>query len=294
MLCRQLDMISMELSSNISHPRPEDVAEVMKRFQAVQQSGNTFLDPIYDLEDGRCVKVGTRRLWEEASYMEYVRKNTSIPVPRVHMVINGTGEWTYLVMDFIHGKTLQMAYLYKQLTGGDIERIADQLMDYIHQIRTLPIPSLSPPTAIGTYNGGPCRCVYFHKYPWNPQSVVPLSAFPDTIEFNKYWFNRGKIPYPENILGEAEFQLQYRDSVLAHGDLNTTNIIVDEGRIIGVIDWECFGWWPEFWEGLRIWEGSSGQPLWRQEILKRLNPPLRLYEVYESCFLNAFDEPLHY
>lgn len=36
--------------------------------------------------------------------------------------------------------------------------------------------------------------------------------------------------------------------LFTHGDLSPTNIIVKEGRIVGIVDWEYAGWYPEYWE----------------------------------------------
>ena len=39
------------------------------------------------------------------------------------------------------------------------------------------------------------------------------------------------------------------DIVFTHGDLNLRNILVDDdGKIFGNVDWECAGWYPEYWE----------------------------------------------
>ncbi|KAG5727189.1 hypothetical protein E4T56_gene3645 [Termitomyces sp. T112] len=35
--------------------------------------------------------------------------------------------------------------------------------------------------------------------------------------------------------------------VFAHGDLMLHNIIVKDGHLSGIIDWECAGWLPEYW-----------------------------------------------
>ncbi|OCT49045.1 Protein kinase-like protein [Cladophialophora carrionii] len=36
--------------------------------------------------------------------------------------------------------------------------------------------------------------------------------------------------------------------VFTHGDLSPINIIVREGRVVGIVDWEYAGWYPEHWE----------------------------------------------
>ena len=36
--------------------------------------------------------------------------------------------------------------------------------------------------------------------------------------------------------------------MLTHGDLNTGNIFIHEGRVSGIIDWEHAGYYPDWWE----------------------------------------------
>ncbi|KAL7269000.1 hypothetical protein RUND412_008355 [Rhizina undulata] len=42
-------------------------------------------------------------------------------------------------------------------------------------------------------------------------------------------------------------------SVLAHGDLAPRNVIVSNGKIASIIDWETAGWYPEYWEYTTAW-----------------------------------------
>lgn len=39
---------------------------------------------------------------------------------------------------------------------------------------------------------------------------------------------------------------------LSHGDLNDENIIVRDGKVVGVLGWDTFGWYPRFWEFLPL------------------------------------------
>lgn len=36
--------------------------------------------------------------------------------------------------------------------------------------------------------------------------------------------------------------------VFTHGDIAARNILVRDGRIVAVLDWEFAGWYPEYWE----------------------------------------------
>lgn len=37
-----------------------------------------------------------------------------------------------------------------------------------------------------------------------------------------------------------------------HGDMGPHNILVENGRISAVLDWELAGWYPEYWEYVKM------------------------------------------
>ncbi|EPQ56483.1 kinase-like protein [Gloeophyllum trabeum ATCC 11539] len=45
--------------------------------------------------------------------------------------------------------------------------------------------------------------------------------------------------------------------VFTHGDLLAHNIMIHDGHISGIIDWEYAGWFPDYWEYTQILRGSS-------------------------------------
>ncbi|KAF8639328.1 hypothetical protein AX17_001576 [Amanita inopinata Kibby_2008] len=36
--------------------------------------------------------------------------------------------------------------------------------------------------------------------------------------------------------------------LFTHGDLNLRNILIHKGKITGIVDWTCAGWYPEYWD----------------------------------------------
>ncbi|ATY59976.1 kinase-like domain [Cordyceps militaris] len=47
--------------------------------------------------------------------------------------------------------------------------------------------------------------------------------------------------HPEALLSEHK-------SVFTHGDLHLFNVLVDGGKLSGIVDWESSGFYPEYWE----------------------------------------------
>ncbi|KAK0473072.1 kinase-like domain-containing protein [Armillaria novae-zelandiae] len=48
-------------------------------------------------------------------------------------------------------------------------------------------------------------------------------------------------------LAEPVYAKEHR-LCFTHSDLHTRNILVKDGRLAGIIDWETAGWFPEYWE----------------------------------------------
>lgn len=49
-------------------------------------------------------------------------------------------------------------------------------------------------------------------------------------------------------------------SVFTHADLHPSNIVIDRGRLSGLVDWECAGFYPEYWEYTKLMYGAERFP----------------------------------
>lgn len=61
--------------------------------------------------------------------------------------------------------------------------------------------------------------------------------------------------------------------MLTHGDLNTANIMVPDGHVSGIIDWEHAGYYPDWWEYVnadRYIEEPEWQYYVQREMVERL------------------------
>ncbi|KAJ5165906.1 hypothetical protein N7492_006202 [Penicillium capsulatum] len=59
----------------------------------------------------------------------------------------------------------------------------------------------------------------------------------------------------------------------AHGDINPFNIIVHEGNVAGIIDWEFSGWYPDYWEYTSAWFGNITRTEWQGVLDRFLDRP---------------------
>jgi hypothetical protein len=69
--------------------------------------------------------------------------------------------------------------------------------------------------------------------------------------------------------------------VLTHGDLRGRNIIVAGDRIVGLLDWETCGWYPEYWEFVKSFNVLPWLKGWPSFVLLVLSPFYREWAVYD-------------
>ena len=186
--------------------------------------------------------------------MEFVRRYTRIPVPHIKMMFYNKRSLGFLiVMTEIQGTALFKAF---RLMSVDSEReIFAQLKAYSAELSNA-ASGFPTSSHIGSLVGGPLSNVMFDP--------PPERVLDSTVEFFKYWKMRLEEGYarPEyfekvdELIGNAV----HAPIVFSHGDLNSTNILVrsvGEGRyeIAGIIDWECSGFYPDFWERVMVGRG---------------------------------------
>ncbi|PBK68014.1 hypothetical protein ARMSODRAFT_1005024 [Armillaria solidipes] len=196
-------------------------------------------------KDGYGVSVG------EAIATQFVSENTTIPVPHILDVVSSGPKHPYfpnLQSNFILSTGIPGTEF--GLSGVSADRLSeaqasvfvDTLRGWFDQLRTLPPPS----HAISGVNGAS-----FLSY--RIRDVELVGPFASQKEFHAQYFC---TPW-EPLDGRVRAALTKRHSTqykvcFTHGDITPTNILVDEHlRPIGLVDWECAAWMPEYWEYTR-------------------------------------------
>ncbi|KAI4865650.1 hypothetical protein F4820DRAFT_447857 [Hypoxylon rubiginosum] len=179
----------------------------------------------------------------EFNALEVVRRQTSIPVPKALDMVVDQGKANdsvpcpraYLLTTRVPG--LPLSRCQTLLSGRDIERITNQLKDYVSQLRDIP-KLVNPDMAICNTLGEACRDPRIH----GASPVGPFAneaAFSQMLRFSHDPARRGhKI-------------------VFTHADLNPRNILIDRTMqpdgsmgwtVTGIVDWETAGYYPEYWD----------------------------------------------
>ncbi|ATY62322.1 kinase-like domain [Cordyceps militaris] len=196
------------------------------------------MDNVLRLPFGKIVKF--RTTWNEAQAMEYVRKHTSVPVPKIYKVFERNDSYINIVMEYIPGDKAD----FTAMSAEEIQKLGEQLANYLDQLRSLEPPE---PGFIGSATQESLLDHRLGHYRFGP--------FHSVADFHAYLRFGGALeewlydPVVKKIHGKSsEYQVKF-----THADLNPKNIRYRNGRITAIIDWECAGWYPEYWEYTKIW-----------------------------------------
>ncbi|KAG8674265.1 hypothetical protein FPOAC2_00271 [Fusarium poae] len=173
--------------------------------------------------------LGAKDHPNEAQALRFVKEHTTIPVPEVI-----GSDWDRITMEYIEGQTLQQAW--PVLTPDQQSDILDELKGYIAQMRALRGTYLGRLDGQGVVvpsifmrSGGPFNTLpEFHDWLARPSKRSQAQTM--------YWHQ-----ITTQLGGEYPI-------VFTHGDIAARNILVRDGHIVALLDWEFAGWYPEYWE----------------------------------------------
>jgi len=127
----------------------------------------------------------------------------------------------------VHDVLYRMSYTERNQLADDLSRILDQM----HQI-----PNKTP-YLFANVLGGPIidrRAACGGCGPYNSEADLNVQLAKGVQQYLKQ-----DIP--------TAFSRTHK-SVFTHSDLFFSNVLVDGGRLSGIVDWECAGFMPEYWE----------------------------------------------
>jgi aminoglycoside phosphotransferase (APT) family kinase protein len=204
------------------------------------------------LHQGTVTKSGKRIRLEEADALRIAEK-AGIPVPHVLNTQQVKGR-SFIHMTYIEGQTLETKW--PDMSSDEKSRVAYQLRDIVDQMR-----SIKPPT---DYIGG---CGGANITDARDYTTYSVPACTGEDGFNQYLasslFERIPPPIKKAMLDRLQKDMAGHKIMFSHCDLAPRNIIVKDGNIVGLIDWELAGWYPEYWEYVKFFQRGSGVGDWR-------------------------------
>ncbi|KIY64176.1 hypothetical protein CYLTODRAFT_425459 [Cylindrobasidium torrendii FP15055 ss-10] len=259
------------------------------------------------LPGGFALKVAREPLIE-VSNMRFVEANTSIPVPHVYDWIPSQGGPGLIIMTWIEGEDLRkwlgdrthfpdeyysladdlengedvdiqgtiakLETFTPEIDYSDASFVVDDLRQSISQLRALPPPGDGRVCGL---NGQPLVCL---RYDGNRDVEHKLHPVKDVPTFHQLLLDQvgwKDIRLPRILLIGEKVLTRHYEIRFAHSDLNPTNILIKDGRLAAIIDWEMAGWYPEYWEYTMLHlQNRNRKPLamfWRH-----VNPCGRQYD----------------
>lgn len=193
------------------------------------------------------IKFGSSVDESEAEAMQFIADNTSVPVPKV-IRVHKYNITTFIEMKFVPGKE---GHVWFTMSRPAQQALVKELESYLRQIR-----SLTPPTPglVASAYGNACLD---HRFGVN--SAGPFSNHKEFHRFLRMDEDLGEWDTERNNIVVQSHRLHYRSN-FAHGDLAPRNVLIHKGRISAVIDWDCAGWRPEYWDVTKSRYSGVGTP----------------------------------
>ncbi|CAG8453811.1 kinase-like domain-containing protein [Gigaspora rosea] len=242
----------------------------------------------------------------EVAVIEYVRLNTNIPVPKIYYwnssIDNPVGA-EYILMERLPGRRL--CNVWSDYTMEKKKIILSKVIDIQLALKKLTFSKIGSVFFDGKSNdqfkvGQVVEIDFFvngratllmERGPFNTTKEYILTAIRNQILYCRTFKSQDQqnrlIPMYEKLskLVPKYFPDDERNKfALTHGDFDSSNILVDDTEITGVIDWECSGVFPM--------ECLCTYPIWITD-----NPMAEITEEEseENLMLQEFfrDEMLH-
>ncbi len=222
---------------------------------------------------------GPKYMGPDVVTTNFVRENTTIPVT-AEMRHWEDSHSHFFLMKKVPGETLEMAW--PRLSTEEKKKYACEVAEYIAQLRT---HTAAKPQ---TVDGAPARDGLINTY----EKLMWV-----TEDKEAWWASVADYFPSETQAWREDFKARYpvrtgRPYVLTHSDLNTSNIMVHDGRVSGIIDWEHAGYFPEWWEYAKA-DQRIQEPEWQYYLVKELGTRFGYFDD-ESEFCRAFGDHENY
>ncbi|KIY49572.1 hypothetical protein FISHEDRAFT_23802, partial [Fistulina hepatica ATCC 64428] len=165
---------------------------------------------------------------------------SSLPVPRVldSFVYHDV---TYTIMTTLPGKTLMELTEAEDMPEDEMSVIVDDVKTFLGTLWSIPQPIQDHGKVMCSASG--------HGLP-DPTSLHERVKGPFDSQVNLYSYMSGKAlesylsKTPQTVLNALA-----RDRIVwVHTDLRMQNLLVRNGRLSGIVDWENSGWLPSNWQ----------------------------------------------
>ena len=175
-------------------------------------------------------------------------KALGVPAPAVLEVRTAPERHLEFLMELVPGDSLETVW--PDMSAAEKEDIARQLGKIVSLMRTAP----QGEALIGG-TGGPARDLRYI----GDRTGGPFTTEADFNDFQMDFYPSIPDGVRRAICQGISCNHQMKFS---HADLSPRNIIVKDGRITGLVDWEFPGWYPEYWEYVKFFDCATDCKDW--------------------------------
>lgn len=195
--------------------------------------------------------------------LNHLANHTDIPVPKVlRDWVDCNGRY-FVLEERIDGQTLEAAW--SSLSESQKTAIADQVAEVRKELRSV------TSTSIESVDQSPCYpgLLFFDLEPRGPflSDLELWNALSLTLHDPP-----GKS-FPQQALENLKKRLpRCEPYVLTHCDLNLGNIMVKDGKLVGILDWEYAAYYPIWYEYVSAsWGFTEMDVEWKRLLRERLD-----------------------
>lgn len=193
------------------------------------------------------VKINKSKDVTELANLHHIHSTSqTIPVPAPLGMI-AIAHFCYHFTSFLPGTPLDR--IWGALTTWQKEDVREQLNRFFVELRALPLPSTEG--YLGAGNPPICKD---HRR-WTKTSTSPIL---NEKQFNAFLLSEPRSSQSLIKYLNASLPSDHR-IVMTHSDLHPRNILVDAEhpvRVVGIVDWESGGGYPEYWEYVQALKSS--------------------------------------
>ncbi|KUJ16631.1 kinase-like protein [Mollisia scopiformis] len=229
-----------------------------------------------------CIKYGPAVQLSEAAALRFVAEMTSVPVPKVYSAFQKDRS-SYIIMDFIDGEVIGEGW--DKRSEAEKASLFAQLKDMFEELHNIPHPRP------GVLASSDMQSLY-DKRLW--KGSHGFGPFANESDF--HMFLRCGVHIEDDMIKKEtctwvtdEQKEEMRQMVICftHGDASSSNVMVKDGKVVALIDFELSGFYPEYWEYTTAMNVNRFDGFWKEEVpkfLKQYPEELQMEELRRKHF----------
>lgn len=211
----------------------------------------------------------------ESENTQFLRRATSIPVPKIIAAWDEGEDCSMRITERIEGTSLDEAW--NNLTTLQRRDIAKQVAAYVAQLRDLQSDTMHSLGETGK----------LYAYPLFPTGG-PRSPVGPFNSDDQLWAEMAKSlkGLPDNISRKLHRSMPpAAPYTFSHGDLSMGHIMIKDGKVTGILDWEKGGYFPRWFEFASTF--TSGKHVydheWKELLREYMEPDMKGAEFWVAC-----------